>query len=180
MKIKKLLIGLVVGLCVLSLEACSIGGNDTNNKTDTQNLTQQNPNSQNPSAAQGNDSLPEDPTDINDADSLLSLASIKGSVVDFSKDSCTISPMISIDDGNGGGLAIGDAPGHENADAFVTVHYNDDCIFKIAHMSLATGAVTYEDIDISDIKKQTSLIIYGDWSNKDNINATAVYIARYE
>ena len=147
MKIKKLLIGLATVLCVLSLAACSIGGNDTNNKTDTQNPS---------SSAQGNNSLPEDPTDINDANTLLSLASIKGSVVDFSDDSCKISPTI------------------------VTVHYNSDCIFKIAHMSLATGTVTYEDIDISGIKKQTSLIIYGDWSNKNNINATAVFIARFK
>lgn len=171
MKIKKLLIGLVTVLCVLSLAACSIGGNDTNNKTDTQNPS---------SSAQGNNSLPEDPTDFNDANTLLSLASIKGSVVDFSNDSCKISPTIYTDDGNGGGLAIGDAPGYENSDEFVTVHYNSDCIFKIAHMSLATGTVTYEDIDISDIKKQTSLIIYGDWSNKNNINATAVFIARFK
>lgn len=175
MKIKKLLIGLAAVLCVLSLAACSIGGNDTNNKTDTQN-----PTTQNPSGTQGDNSLPEDPTDINDADTLLSLAAIEGSVVDFLNDSCTISPTTKTDDGNGGGLAIGDAPGYENSDEFVTVHYNSDCIFKIAHMSLAAGTVTYEDIDISDIKKQTSLVIYGDWSNKNNISATAVFIARFE
>lgn len=172
MKNKKILIGLAAALCVFSLAACSIGDNTADNRTDTQN-----PNSQDPTVVQGNDSLPKNPTDSNDADSLHALASIKGSVIEFSNDNCSIIPTRESEDGK---LAIEDAPGHENLDTAVTVHYQSGCVFKIANINTKTGVVNYSDADISDIKKQTSLIIYGDWSNKNNINATAVYIARYE
>lgn len=167
MKNKKILIVLVSALCVLSLAACGTGGNDTSNRTDTQN----------PTAVQGNDSLPKDSDDSNDADSLHALATIKGTVIEFSNDSCLITPTRESEDGK---LAIEDAPGHENPDTAVTVHYQSGCVFKIADINIKTGIVNYSDADISDIKKQTSLIIYGDWSNKNNVNATAVYIARYE
>lgn len=167
MKIKKILIGLVSALCVLSLVACGTGGNDTDNRTDTRN----------PTVSQGNDSLTKNPTDGNDANSLLALASIKGSVIEFSNDGCSITPTQESEDGK---LAIEDAPGHANSDTAVTVNYQSGCVFKIANINTKTGSVNYSDADISDIKKQTSLIIYGDWSNKNNINATAVYIARYE
>lgn len=172
MKNKKFLIGLVSALCVLSLVACGTGGNDTSNRTDTQNPIQQNP-----TVVQGNDSLPKDSNDSNDSNSLHALASIKGTVIEFSNDSCLITPTRESEDGK---LSIEDAPGHENLDAAVTVHYQSGCIFKIANINIKTGIVNYSDADISDIKKQTGLIIYGDWSNKNNINATAVYIARYE
>lgn len=106
MKTKKTLIGLIAVLCVLSLAACSTGGSHTNNKTDTQNPIRQNPN-----AVQGNDSLPKDSNNSNDANSLLANSSIKGSVIEFSNDNCTITPVRESEDGNGK-LAIEDAPGH--------------------------------------------------------------------
>lgn len=182
MKNKKLLIGLAAALCIFSLTACGIGDNTTDKRTNMQNSNSensnsQNPNFQNPTVEQDNNNLPKNSNDSNDANSLLALASIKGSVVEFSNDNCTITPTQESEDGK---LAIQDAPGHANSDTAVTVHYNSDCVFKIANINTVTGVVAYSDASISDVKKQTSLIIYGDWSNKNNINATAVYIARYE
>ena len=174
MKIKQVLNGLAAILCVFLLAACDIGGNDKINRTDTNNSSPENP-----AVVKGNNSVPGAPNDSNDANSLLELASVNGSVVNFKKDSCTITP-VKYSGSNDNGLAVMDAPGNEDPDTVVTVHYNSDCIFKIVTIRIATGVATYSDADISDIKKQTSLIIYGDWRQKNNINASAVYIARYE
>lgn len=170
MKHKNNLGKIAVVLCILSLAGCGTSENTTNetnvHNTDNTNTT----------AEESKKSMSGNPADSNDADSLLIFASANGTVTSFSDDSCTISPVRY----SGDNIAYTDAPGNENPDSIVTIHYQSDCVFKIAKISIVTGTVTYSDADISDIKKQTSLIIYGDWSNEKNIDATRVFIARYE
>ena len=176
MKKTKILIGVVAVLCVISLAGCGVGGGIMNDTKDNPNT-----NGDKTPVIENNDSLTENPTENNDANSLISHSSIQGSVIKFSDDSCTITPVEYAEGKDGeGDVAIVDAPGNENSDTTVTVHYGSDCEFQIERISTTTGKATFSDADISDIKKQTSLIIYGEWSNKNNINATRVIIARYE
>ncbi len=178
MKKNKFFIGLAVTLCVLSFTGCGASdkiSDDTNNVYNTNNPT--NANGSNAPVDEGNDSLADNQAEDNDANSLIDLSTIQGSVVEFSDGTCTITPVESSD---GGETAVSAAPGSENADNNVTVHYQDDCAFQIAQISQETGKTSFSDADISDIKKQTSLILYGEWSDTYNLNATRVIIVRYE
>lgn len=178
MKKNKFFIGLAVALCVLSFAGCGTSdkiSDDTNNAYNTSNPT--NANDSNAPVDESNDSLADNQPEGDDGDSLIDLSAIQGSVVEFSDGACTITPVETSDDGE---TAVAAAPGSENTDNNVTVHYQDDCIFQIAQISQATGKASISDADISDIKKQTSLILYGEWSDTYNLNATRVIIARYE
>lgn len=173
MKKVKIFIGVVSALCVLSLAGCSTYGNNiTHNTSDVPNTS-----SEKQSVIENNDNLTDTSTENNDANSLIKFSAIQGSVIQFSDENCTITPVENSADGNEAVIA---APGNENSDNNVTIHYQNDCVFQIAKISISSGTATFSEADISDIKKQTSLIIYGDWSDTHNLNATKVFIARYE
>lgn len=172
MKHTKHLIGLALVLCALSLAGCGTNSYFTDN-----NEKPQTSNSENPAVTGNDENVSKNPMDNNDANSLISLSSIQGDVIQFSDENCVITPIEYSADGN---KAIIAAPGNDSSDTNVTVHYQSGCVFKIANISISSGTATFTEADISDIKKQTSLIIYGDWSDKHNLNATQVIIARYE
>lgn len=173
MKKVKIFIGVVSALCALSLAGCSTNGsNITHNTGEVSNTSDE----KQPVIENNADST-DTSTENNDANSLIKFSAIQGDVIQFSHESCTITPVENSADGN---VAVIDAPGNENSDNNVTVHYQNDCVFQIAKISISSETATFSEADISDIKKQTSLIIYGDWSDKHNLNATKVFIARYE
>ena len=108
-----------------------------------------------------------------DADSLYGSAAITGSVVDFSDSSCTVSPAVTEDDGKTGVIA---APGYESEDTNVTVTYDEDCVVQIATIHTSTGVAELKQSSVSDIKKQSSVIIYGNFEDTYHISATKIII----
>lgn len=166
------IIGLVSIICVLSLSGC---GKDNDVQNNNINSKGGNGNINTSSAAKDNDSITQKNRD-NDENSLIDFSSAtQGSVVEFSNDSCIIN--LTLSDGD---IAYSDAPGHEKPENNVTIHYNNDCIFQIAIINSLTGEINLSEADISDVKKQSPLIIYGDNIDKYNINASRVIIAYYK
>lgn len=120
--------------------------------------------------------LPTVGTDENpaDADKLFEISNLSGTVTEFSEDGCTLSPTID----SGDNVSYQAAPGYE--DTFVSVVYNSDCTFQIAYVNIQTAAATYEPAAVENVKKQTDLILCGEYDEKDVFHASHVYIYRSE
>ncbi len=108
-----------------------------------------------------------------DAESLYASAAITGSVVEFSDDSCTVSAVVTEDDGKTGVVA---APGYESEDTNVEVTYQEGCVVQIATIYTSTGIAELEQTSVADIKKQSSVIIYGSFEDTHHVTATKVII----
>ena len=71
--------------------------------------------------------------------------------------------------------------GLENKDNAVSVTYNQDCEFVVATLNKQLGSVTNITTgSISDVKKQSNVYLYGEFSDTLHFNATKVVIARWE
>ena len=108
-----------------------------------------------------------------DADSLYSSAAMTGSVVEFSDGSCTVSAAVTEDDGKTGVVA---APGYESDDTNVVVTYQEGCVVQIATIYTSTGTAELEQASVADIKKQSSVIIYGSFEDTHHVTATKIII----
>lgn len=152
---KKILLGMAVVLCVSSLAGCG----EDNKEND-------------------NSGLKKVPI-TEDGDSLISNCDLHGHVVEFSDTGCTISSVES-EQVDGGELAVAAQPGYEEEEKNVNVYYADNCQYQIAKINISTGKADVSNADLSDIKKQTDLLIYGEWSDDHNIEATKAIIYRFE
>ncbi|MDE5780031.1 MAG: hypothetical protein K2I03_00920 [Lachnospiraceae bacterium] len=177
MKHKKLLCVAVV-LCMTALSGCSKGEKENDYITFKKVPINDEGNNGSKSENSSKDSS-ENQSEGNDADSLIYNSDVMGSVVEFSNTGCTVSPT-KTEEVDGGQLAIAAQPGYEDEENNVNIHYSDSCQFQLAKINIATGKADISDVDVSEIKKQTSLIIYGEWSDDHNIEATKVIIDRYE
>ncbi len=108
-----------------------------------------------------------------DAESLYLSAAMTGSVVEFSDGSCTVSATVTEDDGE---TAVAAAPGHESDDTNVVVTYQEGCVVQIATIYTSTGIAELEQASVADIKKQSSVIIYGSFEDTHHVTATKVII----
>ena len=123
----------------------------------------------------GNDGFQtEDDENPSDSNKLFEISKLSGTVYEFTETGCTISPTKE----GGEGEAIQDAPGYE--DTFVSVVYDSDCTFWIAHVDIQTATATYETAAVENVKKQTSLIICGEYDENDVLHASRVFIYRME
>ncbi len=193
MKNQKMWRGFVVGLCLSVLAGCGAGANEKTgdedmhaaeyqsgiwddegthadenslpdgNKTDKADASQE---TQDPTAADGKV----------DAGSLYASAAMKGSVVDFSDNSCTVSAAVSEDDGKTGVIA---APGCESEETNVVITYQEDCVVQIATIDTSTGMAELEQASVSDIKKQASVLIYGSFEDAHHVSATKIIICHF-
>jgi len=68
----------------------------------------------------------------------------------------------------------------KNDETNVTISYKADCIFQKASINTTTGKASISDASVSDIKKQTSLLIYGDFEDTHRLTAEKVIIVYYE
>lgn len=151
---------LLVGLCVFALAGC---GNSTSDvpQTPTQ-TTNENNNS----------------STTNNTDETLDSATLNGSVLDFTDNSCSVSPAKLIENGAGSQIS---ADGYENEDNAVTVNYNSDCKFIIATLNRETNSITNTtDGSVSDVKKQSEIFVYGNYVDTYTLNADKIIITRYE
>lgn len=108
-----------------------------------------------------------------DANLLWEGAGISGTVMEFSEDGCSISPTKSEGD-----LAWSAAEGHESEGEIVQVLYSEDCVFRIANVDIITAKASYEPASREDVKKQTSVILYGDYDGDGKFRASRAYIYR--
>ena len=111
-----------------------------------------------------------------DADKMIAASDLQGSVTGFSDNGCTITPVTSSNDGE---AAIA-ADGCEDEAEKINIKYGDNCIFQRAVMSIATGKATVSEAAKADIKKKTSLLLYGNFDDTENFTATKAVIVQYE
>lgn len=210
MKKQKILKGLIIGGCVLTLAGCGMkqaeiqreknmpvteqyqnGISDTEdmslNRDEKDNINSSTDdvddngygNKEQPLPSEGTSTENRNNTTVNDtgekvdADNLYSSAAMAGSVVEFSDGSCTVSPAVTEDDGKTGVVA---APGYESEDTNVVVTYQEDCVVQIATIYTSTGIAELEQASVADIKKQSSVIIYGSFEDTQHVTATKIII----
>ncbi len=118
-----------------------------------------------------------DAAEVVDGGELLAASDLQGGVIEFSDNGCTINPVTNSDDGS---TAVITAEGYEDEGEKVTIKYGDNCTFQKAVISIATGKATVTEVDKADIKKTTSLVLYGTFEDKETFTATKVVIAKYE
>ncbi len=207
MKNKKLMRALIIGAGIFALAGCGTPNDtDTNGEKQTKNSYMENDrtdpdktdasdenNSKDTSKGNnsrdtpvGNDSKHTPAGDDSnvvgsmDGNEIIAASDLQGSVTEFSDNGCTITPTTSSNDGNDGEIAEQAAEGYEDEGTKVTVKYGENCIFQRAVMSIATGKATVSEVDKTDIKKKTSLLLYGNFDDTENFTATKVMIVQYE
>ena len=109
-----------------------------------------------------------------DLDELLETALLRGSVADFQDGSFQVIP-----DRDDGETAVAAADGMESGMESTTVSYGEDCIFQIANINSTSGAVELESATASDVKKSTSVYVYGETGDQEEIRAEKVLIPRF-
>ena len=188
MKNKKLMRMLIVGVSIFALAGCGTSNDTgTNREKETKNACIENditnPDQKDASDENDSNNTP-DGNDSNavgnmDGDELITASDLQGSVTEFSDNGCTITPTTSSSDGNAK-IAEEAADGYEDEGAKVTIKYGDNCIFQRAVMSIGTGKATVSEAAKTDIKKKTSLLLYGNFDDTENFTATKVMIVQYE
>ena len=164
MKRLKFTKAILILVCTASLAGCGNIQKDTG--TDA------------PSYSQNSDG--DQPTDTsNEAQALLDSAALVGSVTDFQEGSFQVMADQTKDNGQ---TAVGAAPGMESESGMesTTVSYGEDCVFQIANIDINTQTVNLEDASSSDVKKSTSVAVYGEEQENREIHATKVLITRFQ
>lgn len=161
-KITKLV---AVGLCVCALTGCG-------SKPDTA------PDISQPIINSNEDIEDTNSSSENETNDLLDSANMQGSVLEFTDSGCSVSQTKEIEGGNG---IVAEAEGQENADNAVSVKYKTDCEFVIATLSTQSGTITnVASGSINDVKKNSTIYIYGEFVDTYNFNAEKIVIARWE
>ena len=177
MKNKKLMQMLIVGASIFALAGCGTSNDtDTNGEKETQNTYIENVSAENDSnnTPDGNDSSAVGRTD---GDKIIAASDLQGSVTEFSDNGCVITPATTSNDGK---IVEEAADGYEDEGAKVTIKYGESCIFQRAVMSIGTGKATVSEAAKTDIKKKTSLLLYGSFDDTENFTATKAVIVQYE
>ena len=164
MKRLKFTKAILILVCTASLAGCGNIQKDTG--TDVPSYIQ------NPEGGQSTDAS-------NEAQSLLDSATLVGSVTDFQEGSFQVMADQTKDNGQ---TAVGAAPGMESESGMesTTVSYGEDCVFQIANIDINTQTVNLEDASSSDVKKSTSVAVYGEEQENGEIHAAKVLITRFQ
>ena len=194
MKNKKLMRMLIVGVSIFALAGCGTSNDmGTNRERETKDVYIENditnpdkkdaPNENDSKDTSNGNNSKETPDEDNsnavgsmDADEMIAASDLQGSVTGFSDNGCTITPVTSSNDGE---AAIA-ADGCEDEAEKINIKYGDNCIFQRAVMSIATGKATVSEAAKADIKKKTSLLLYGNFDDTKNFTATKAVIVQYE
>lgn len=176
MKNKKLMRTLVIGASIFALAGCgtpnSTGTNGENETKDTY-IENSTTDSDKKDISNENNS---DYVGSMDGDEIIAASDLQGQVIEFSDIGCTINPVTS----DNADEAVVAAEGYEDEGEKVTIKYEDNCTFQKAVISIATGKATVSEVDKTDIKKKTSLLLYGNFDDTENFTATKVIITQYE
>lgn len=106
-------------------------------------------------------------------DELFAISKLNGTVSAFTEDGCTVAPTH-----EEGDVAAMPAPGYEDNWEQVSVVYDSDCTFQYAYSNPRTGEVRYETATVGDVKKQTTLIICGEYDSDNVLHADQVFLYR--
>ena len=58
--------------------------------------------------------------------------------------------------------------------------YRPDCVFQKVVINYVTGETSVSEAELSDVLKQSSLLIFGEFQDEKNILADKIMITRYE
>lgn len=108
---------------------------------------------------------------------LLTDADIAGTVLEFDDGGCKIS-QIKTD--NGGEIAYEADPNHITEDLTVSIQYDENCEVQIAAVNKTTGEADITVGNISDIKKESQLYMFGEFADTHYFNATKIMIVHFE
>lgn len=204
MKNKKIMRSLIIGASIFALAGCGTSNDtDTNGERETKDTYIENDitdpdkkdvSDENDSKDTSNGDNAKDTADGNNAKNtleenesntdesmdggeMIAASDLQGSVTEFSDNGCTITPTTSSNDGK---IAEEAAEGYEDEGEKVTIKYGENCTFQRAVISITTGKADVSEAAISDIKKKTSLLLYGNFDDTENFTATKVVIVQYE
>ena len=169
MKHTKITVGFATLLCIFSLAGCQGKPQNQPVKAETEMQQTQTEQAQQESSETHPNNVPAS------AEELLDSATTSGEVTAFSDTGLTINPLSVTD----AGAAIM-AADSENAENLLTVNYLENCTFQLARISQSTGALTLETASAADIKKETSVAVYGETDESGAILAEQIFLIRYE
>ena len=179
MKNKKIMRMLIVGASIFALAGCGTSNDTgTNRERETKDAYIEN-DITNPDQKDASDKNDSNAVGSMDGDELIIASDLQGSVTEFSDNGCTITPTTSSNDGKAK-IAEEAADGFEDEAEKINIKYGDNCIFQRAVMSIATGKATVSEAAKAEIKKKTSLLLYGNFDDTKNFTATKVIITQYE
>lgn len=156
MKRSQLAKGLFIALCAVMLSGCQTSSPGKDRRPETDSATSQSQQS---------------PDTGSDIDSLAASALAHGDVVEFTESGCIISPVQ--DDGDTSIIA---APEHMDETEKITIQYQEGCEVQIAVSDASTGETAFRPASLSDIKKQTSILVFGENQDSGTIKATKIVI----
>lgn len=183
MKILRIAKGVFSVIIVLTLNGCGVGHEEIGAVSNS-NTTNKN-GSTDSSTATGEDeetsgfdsSTKDNQADYSSADHLIDSATMIGNVTSFSNEGCSANQQISEDGGQTAKIA---AEGNNDSNAKVDISYREDCVFQIAQINIKTGAMTLQDASKSDVKKSSSILIFGEINSTHSLVADKIIITRYE
>lgn len=175
-KDKKLMRALIVGASIFALAGCGAPNDtDTNGERETQNTYIEN-DITNTDKKDNSDEINSNDVGSMDGDEIIAASDLQGHVIEFSENGCVVNPVTS----DNAAEAVAAADGYEDEGEKVTIQYGEGCIFQRAVMSIATGKATVSEVAKEDIKKKTSLLLYGAFDDTENFTAAKVVIVQYE
>lgn len=179
MRNKKWVNTVAVVLCIASLTGC--GSADTL-ETDqiSAPVVEQNPQtekgSEHTQQENAGTSSQEESSQSGNIDDLLNTAAATGNVTEFSDGILQVLPEITKDEGQ---TMLQAAPGMEEGMKTITVRYDETCQFQIAESDGTTGAAQFTESSAAEVKKQTSVAVFGEKQDSGEILATKILITRY-
>lgn len=162
--------GIAMALCLASVTGCGAAdspGADSGNAPVVEENQQ----------AETDTGVPQgDTSNSSNLNDLLDSAVLKGTVTTFSDGVFQVSPTIEKD---GGQTAMEAAPGQAEGMEQITVRYGESCQFQIAEIDASTGAAQFVESSAAEVKKQTSIAVFGEKQVSGEILATRILITRY-
>lgn len=165
-KISKILVVLLTIGIVGNLCGCGMKANQKN--TD---ITENNNGKISSEENKGNEILDNNDKEVT-GNELIKSANLTGSVIETTENGCTLSQTML----EGEELAYESAEGNDSENK-VDVMYEEDTVFQSAIFDTNSGNVLkLEDINRQDIKKQSRLLLYGNFQDTYTFQATKVIV----
>lgn len=176
----------IIGLCTFILTGCNAKTDEKDiDKKDIRNFQtnivgektgKENDNNENSGNKNNENNKTKDIEGNMEADSLYESADLTGRVVNFFDSGCTITPDIEGDDGK---TVMGAAPGYESEETNISISYQENCEVWIATIQISSGVAKMERASVLDIKKQSSVIVYGSFEDECHIAAERIIICHH-
>lgn len=113
---------------------------------------------------------------------LLDGSILSGAVMDFTENGCSLSEGITQEYENGFSSysVIVDSEAAAREGLLKAISYQPDCVFLYVYVNATTGSIRYEDAVRENVKKDSSLVVYGETDGEGTVRASRVYLERFE